>query len=311
MADTYNIPDCNPVLFLNSKGKLFLVWIAVQANLWEQSVIRFKTSNDYSDNLAPVWNWQDDILLKPDERFVKEVEKKFKDLPPQKNGWAGYAPRYDDLILEASKDLPKRSFGWMTRIQPLVLDSGRILLPLYSDGLNMSLAAISDDDGTTWRPSMPIVGRGPIQPSFAKRKNGEIVAYMRDSGDEPTRVQISTSSDNGETWSAARKTDIPNTASVHLLRLQNGNFAFVGNDIDDGRYRLSLFISDDEGRSWKWKVMLEDEKKDQGNYSYPGMTQSPDGKLHITYSYHQTSAAKSIKYVSLDPSKINTSSLNK
>src|SRR6478609_3160305 len=35
MADTYNLPDCNPVLFLNSKGKLFLVWIAVQANRWE------------------------------------------------------------------------------------------------------------------------------------------------------------------------------------------------------------------------------------------------------------------------------------
>src|SRR5436190_9617616 len=32
LADTYNIPDCNPVLFFNSKKKLFLVWIAVEAN---------------------------------------------------------------------------------------------------------------------------------------------------------------------------------------------------------------------------------------------------------------------------------------
>ena len=31
MADTPNIPDCNPVLFLNQDKKLFLVWIAVQA----------------------------------------------------------------------------------------------------------------------------------------------------------------------------------------------------------------------------------------------------------------------------------------
>ena len=44
LADTPNIPDCNPVLFLNQEGKLFLVWIAVQANRWEQSILRFRTS---------------------------------------------------------------------------------------------------------------------------------------------------------------------------------------------------------------------------------------------------------------------------
>ena len=44
MADTPNIPDCNPVLFLNQSGKLFLVWIAVQANLWEQSIIKVRVS---------------------------------------------------------------------------------------------------------------------------------------------------------------------------------------------------------------------------------------------------------------------------
>src|SRR5690606_19443588 len=29
LADTPGLPDCNPVLFLNKNGKLFLVWIAV------------------------------------------------------------------------------------------------------------------------------------------------------------------------------------------------------------------------------------------------------------------------------------------
>ena len=46
MADTYNIPDCNPVLFLNHENKLFLVWIAVEANRWEYSILRFRTSID-------------------------------------------------------------------------------------------------------------------------------------------------------------------------------------------------------------------------------------------------------------------------
>lgn len=304
MADTYKIPDCNPVLFLNSKKKLFLVWIAVQANLWEQSIIRFKTAEKYSGDGAPEWNWQDDILLKPDESFAKEVATKFRALPANHDGWAGYAPRYDDMIIDASRDISKRSYGWMTRIQPVTLKSGRILLPLYSDGLNMSMMAISDDDGQTWRPSLPIVGRGPIQPALAVKKNGEVVAMMRDSGSEPTRVQQSVSADDGESWSAAQKTDIPNTASVELCKLNNGMWAFVGNDIDDGRYRLSLFISDDEGATWKWKVKLEDRKKGEGNFSYPGMVQTDDGMLHISYSFHESDARKSIMYRRIDVGKI-------
>ena len=304
MADTYGLPDCNPVLFVNKKGKLFLFWIAVQANQWEQSLLRYKTATNFKGDGAPAWNWQDNILLKPGIDFSKEVNTKLKALPPNTNGWAAYAPRYDDMIRQASSEPEKRSYGWMTRIQPLQLKNGRILLPLYSDGLNMSIVALSDDDGDTWKPSLPIVGRGPIQPALAIKNDGTIVAMMRDSGDEPTRVQRSVSTDNGESWSTAMKTGIPNTASVELLNLQDGKWAFVGNDVDDGRYRLSLFISDDEGVTWKWKLPLEQHEKEDGNYSYPGMFQTADGLLHITYSYHPGSAAKSIKYVVINPAAV-------
>ncbi|HHE65538.1 MAG TPA: exo-alpha-sialidase, partial [Bacteroidetes bacterium] len=212
---------------------------------------------------------------------------------------------YDDMIIEASKDPIKRSIGWMTRIHPIVLKSGRILLPLYSDGLNMSLVAISDDDGNTWRPSLPIVGRGPIQPALAIRKNGDIVALMRDSGDEPARVQKSISSDEGESWNASLRTEIPNTASVELLALKDGLWAFVGNDINGGRNRLSLYLSDDEGESWKWNVQVENENRGEGSFSYPSLIQTSDGLLHLTYSYSKGEKKKSIKYVVIDPNKIS------
>lgn len=201
MADTPNIPDCNPVLFLNKENKLFFVWIAVQANKWEQSILRFKTSTDYQNSGSPNWNWQDNILLKPDENFSKEVVKKFRELPDSNKGWAGYAPKYDELIITASNDITKRSIGWMTRIKPLLLENGRIILPLYSDGFNMSMMAISDDNGSTWRPSLPLVGRGPIQPAVIQKTNGNLIAFMRDSGDEPSRVHFSESTDKGESWS--------------------------------------------------------------------------------------------------------------
>ena len=305
MADTPNLPDCNPVVFLNQAGTLFLVWIAVQANRWEYSILRCKTSTDYLKSGPPIWNWQDDILLKPDDRFAQEIAAKFNDLPKSKTGWGGYAPPYDDLIKEASLDAGKRCIGWMTRIKPMLLPNNRIVLPLYSDGFNMSLMAISDDGGTTWRPSLPIVGRGPIQPALVRKKNGNLVAYMRDSGDEPTRVQISESADKGETWTATTKIDIPNTASVEALVLQDGHWAFLSNDVDDGRYRLSLYLSDDEGKTWPWKTRIEDHPTGQGRYSYPSLIQTADGLLHMTYSQHTDDNRKSIKYVVVDPRKLN------
>tara|TARA_R110002124_G_scaffold106139_2_gene257599 strand:+ start:8943 stop:10124 length:1182 start_codon:yes stop_codon:yes gene_type:complete len=301
LADTPNLPDCNPVLFLNQEGKLFLVWIAVQANKWEQSILRLRTSTSYDNAGAPIWSWQDNILLKPGEEFHQEVVKRFEELPSNKAGWSEYAPLYDDMIIDASKDSKKSSIGWMTRIKPLVLSSGRILLPLYSDGFNFSLTAISDDDGETWTPSKPIVGRGPIQPALAQRKNGEIMAIMRDSGDAPTRLHKSYSTDEGMTWTSSEKSSIPNTASVELLVLDNGLWLFLGNDIDDGRYRLSLYLSSDEGKTWSSKIYLEDEKKDFGGFSYPSLIQDTNGMVHITYSYHLDKGGKSIKYVKINP----------
>ena len=304
LADTPNLPDCNPVLFLVDK-KLFLVWIAVQANKWEHSILRFKTSTEWGNNGSPVWNWQDNILLKPNEDFATEVEAKLKELPNLHEGWSEYAPKYDQMIVEASKDITKRSAGWMTRIKPLILANNKILLPLYSDGFNFSMLAISEDKGASWASSLPIVGRGPIQPALAQRKDGTIVAYMRDSGNAPNRIQISESKDEGKTWSVAKRTDIPNTASVEVVVLKDGRWALFGNDIDDGRYQLSLYLSNDEGKSWSSKIFIENEKSKQGGFSYPSLIVGANGLLHISYSYHLKNDKKTIKYVVLDPLKIN------
>lgn len=305
LADTPDLPDCNPVLFLNSKGKLFLVWVAVQANRWEFSILRYKTATDHSGNDIPLWNWQDNILLKPDERFATETALQFKKLPRQELGWSEFAHSYDDMIIEASKDVRKRSIGWMTRIKPLLLENGKILLPLYSDGFSFSMMAISDDDGDTWHPGLPIISRGGIQPAVVQKKNGHIIAYMRDNGDAPNSVQESESTDKGETWSAAVKTSIPNSgSSIELYALADGRWAFIGNDVEDGRYRLSLYLSADEGKTWNSKTLLENEAPGKGSFSYPALIQTTDRLLHITYSYQTENKGESIKYVVVDPAKL-------
>jgi predicted neuraminidase len=117
-------------------------------------------------------------------------------------------------------------------------------------------------------------------------------------------VQISESNDSGMTWIAAQKTQIPNTASVQVYKLRDGRWAFIGNDIDDGRYQISLWLSDDEGKTWNWKTHLEKVAKGDGSFSYPSMLQAFDGFLHITYSYQRKEKLESVKYVVVNPALI-------
>lgn len=300
MADTPGIPDCNPVIFLNSKDELMLVWIAVLGNRWENSILKLRRSKNFSQSGAPIWNWQDNILLQPGEEFEKEVKDRFNELPDSNLGWSEYAPPYEKLILEAATDSKKRSIGWMTRIKPLVLGE-KIILPLYSDGFNFSMMAISEDSGETWKPGLPLVGKGPIQPALAMRKNGDLVAMLRDSGDGPSFIQQSISKDQGKTWTVATKTSIPNTASVELLVLADGRWLMVGNDLHDGRYRLALWVSTDEGLTWSESpYYLENDSDKKGSFSYPSVIQDSQGIVHISYSRHLPTG-KTIQYKRLNP----------
>jgi len=299
MADTPGQPDCNPVLFLNNHGKLFLVWIVVRANRWETSVLKVKTATDYKDDDIPKWEWQDIILLKPGTAFEDRVRVQFEKYGREDLAWAGYAPPYEKMLVDASKDPRKRETGWMPRTHPIILENGNILLPLYSDGFNFGLIALSEDDGETWQSSLPIVGRGLNQPSLVEGGKGTIHAYMRDDGDEPGRILISHSVDGGYSWTYAEKSAIPNPgASIEVIKLHSGNWMLVYNDVDDGRYSLAAAISDDEGKSWKWRKKLENQEG--GSFSYPSLIQTKDGRIHVTYSYHLPGDRKSIKHIDFE-----------
>ncbi|KAA3618654.1 MAG: exo-alpha-sialidase [Calditrichaeota bacterium] len=296
MADTPNYPDCNPILYLDNDQRLILMWVVVRANRWEAAELKYRISTDFQKDGAPKWQWQDIVLIKNTNKFRQDLAAGFRALPETNHTWAEYAPRYEKMIIEAANDAVKREMGWMTRIAPTILADGRILLPLYSDGFNLSLVAISDDNGHTWNPSTPIVGRGNIQPVILARKSGELVAYMRDNGNPPARIMKSLSKDRGETWSPVEDMKIPNPgASVTGLVLKNGDWCLVYNDLEDGRHNLTLAISGDEGRTWPVNKIIEESAPGEGSFAYPAVLQTKDGSIHISYSWHK--GKKSIKYV--------------
>lgn len=280
LADQPQFPDTNPTLFLDRDRRLWLFWQTIVANQWETAINNYRIASDFGKAQVPRWERADVLLVKPANIAERAAEfaAHYRGTP-----YEGYAAKK----AEQAKDKYFSRMGWMTRAHPVQLASGRILVPLYSDGFSFSLVAITDDNGLTWHASEPIVGGGNIQPAFAVKKDGAIVAYMRDNGPPPKRLHVSVSKDNGETWSPAEDTDIANSGTgVEVMNLKDGRWLMINNDTEKGRHSLALTISGDEGRSWRWKRHLElDTRSDRaGSFHYPSIVQAPDGTIHASYS---------------------------
>ena len=67
----------------------------------------------------------------------------------------------------------------------------------------------------------------------------------------------------------------------------------VFNDSETARTPLNIARSLDEGRTWETPLALE---SNPGEYSYPCVIQSSDGRMHITYTFRRYT----IKHVELD-----------
>ena len=178
-----------------------------------------------------------------------------------------------------------RRLGWQTRNKPIQIGK-RMILPLYSDGLNLSLMAITEDQGAHWTFSEPILGGGAIQPSLALNKDGSLSILMRDNGPAPKRLMTSVSQDGGYTWSSVVDTEVPNPGSAaDVVVLKSGNWALVCNDLEDGRYRMSVLVSKDEGKTWPIKkVIINGLPKSRVQGHYPAIIQGRDGVIHLSYT---------------------------
>ena len=290
MADTAGYPDTNATMFLDPKRRLWLMWPTILANEWHTALMKYKIATDYQGDGPPRWNVSEVLHVTPGDEFAstvnREVDRLLASMTPNEQ-----VTRYAERMKTNAADKLYRRLGWMTRAHPYVLDGTRLIVPLYSDGFSVSLMAISDDWGATWKTSAPLVGRGNIQPSLARKKDGTLVAYMRDNGPPPKRLMMSRSTDRAETWSVVEDTELANPgAGAEVLVLKSGNWALIYNDLERGRYRLAVSLSEDEGKTWRWTRYLErdPESTDEqrlGQYHYPSIIQAADGTLHATYSF--------------------------
>ncbi len=317
MADVPRFPDCNTCMMLDTQERLWLIWPTILANTWESCLTNFRRADRFQTAGEPKWNWQGLILLRADDlgEQLDRAWERYRDRHPKLAAKMEASPEFHERRKMADDKLFQR-LGWQPRCKPTRLASGRIVLPLYTDTFSMSIMALSDDGGQSWTASAPLIGFGNIQPTVLQRQDGTLVAYMRENG-PLDRVRVSTSSDQGATWSDVTESELPNPGSgLDAVVLSNGHWVLVYNDSVRGRNRLAISLSDDEGRSWKWTRHLENQE--EGSYHYPAVIQgralnegppapepnSPhDPYIHVVYSYF-VPAGKSMKHVRISESWI-------
>lgn len=296
MADTPRFPDCNTCMMIDGKKRLWLFWPLVIANSWESCLTQYRVSSDYEGDGPPKWSWQGSIPLIP-PNFQETLTASLAELAKAREP---LSPAEEKLLAEVRAGLEQRIYdrlGWQPRCKPTVLRSGRILLPLYTDAYSVSLMAVSDDGGETWYASAPLVGWGNIQPAVLERKDGTLVAYMRENG-FTNKIRVCESKDQGLTWGEVTSSELPNPGSgLDAVRLANGHWALIYNDTINGRNSLAVSISDDEGKTWRWTRHLE--RQPEGSYHYPAIIQGADGTIHAVYSYF-VKDGKSMKHAAFN-----------
>ena len=158
----------------------------------------------------------------------------------------------------------------------------------------------STDEGKTWSlVQLPAATGTPIdaiQPSILIHGAGRLQAVGRTRSE---RVFETWSADAGKTWSPMTLTVLPNpSAGTDAVTLADGRHLIVYNHTPKGRTPLNVAVSRD-GKLWEAALVLENEP---GEYSYPAVIQTPDGLVHVTYTWKRLR----IKHVVIDPRRLQT-----
>jgi predicted neuraminidase len=188
--------------------------------------------------------------------------------------------------------------------KPVQLADGAILCPTSTEHKGWRVHfEITRDLGKTWSVIGPINdGKefGAIQPSILRYADGRMQIMCRS---RQGVVAQSWSKDGGKTWSKMTASLLPNpSAGTDAVTLKDGRQLIVYNHttrrgkFPTSRNMLNVALSTD-GKNWRPVLTLE---RAPGEYSYPAVIQTKDGKVHVTYTFLR----KTVKHAVLDPAKL-------
>lgn len=240
----------------------------------------------------PTWN---PVLFQPKAGPLLLFYK----VGPSPSKWWGMVMQSTDNGKSWSKPerLPDGILGPIKN-KPVQLSNGDLLSPTSSEHAGWRVHfERSTDGGKTWTATEPVNdGKtfGAIQPSILSYKDGKLQAIGRS---RQGKIFSIWSADQGQSWGEMTATTLPNPSSgIDAVTLADGRQLVVYNHTARGRSPLNVALSD-EGKTWQAALVLENTP---GEYSYPAVIQSPDGLVHITYTWKR----QKVKHVVIDPAKL-------
>lgn len=235
----------------------------------------------------PTWN---PVLYKKEDGTVVLYYK----VGPSPREWWG--------VYKTSADEGK---GWSEEIKipdgllgpiknkPVALPDGTLLYPTSTETKKSWEVYVETSNQALQKWNKTLIDNGKfnaIQPTVLFHGEGKMQMLCRT---QEGKIASTWSSDNGQSWSTLEAIKLVNNNSgIDAITLQNGYHLLVANPIKKGRNKLSLFGSTD-GITWNELYKLENEA--EGEFSYPAIIQSKDGKVHISYTFNR----EKVKYVSL------------
>jgi len=282
------------------------IWASYHDGAGWTRPVEWANGIQYEGLRYPTWN---PVLFQPSSGPTMLF---FKTGPNPRKWWGEVMVSYDfGRSFRDRRRLPTGIDG-PVRSKPMLLDDGSLLCGSsteVNDDWRFHFEQLTDVNhpelGTSWRRTEP--KEQPfqvIQPTLISLENGTIRALMRSKHD---RIILADSHDQGASWAPMEKTNLPNNNSgIEALTLKDGRHLLLYNHVEgsrkDGwgkRNLLNLAISND-GALWHQVALVENE--DEGEFSYPAMIQSSDGKVHLTYTWNR----QRIKHVVIDPKSIQT-----
>jgi len=240
----------------------------------------------------PCWN---PVLFQPRQGPLVLCYK----VGPTPDGWWGEILTSDDggKTWKGHRRLAPTVMGPIKN-KPVQLDDGRILCPSSSEHAGWQVHLEVTRDFQTWEVVGPLNDPntlGVIQPTILTYPDGRLQMLCRTRG--KGFIAQSWSPDGGRTWGEMTLLSLPNPNSgLDAVTLRDGRQLLVFNNTPKGRTPLNLALSRD-GRDWQVVLTLEDQP---GEYSYPAIIQTADGRVHTTYTHRR----QTIKHVVLDPTKL-------
>jgi len=312
LSDDPTRSEQNPILFPAPDGKLWLIYTAQKSGNQDTAIVRYRISEDNGISWGPIGT-----LFEKAGTFVRQpvvvldngdwLIPVFYCRTNPGDKWVG---NNDISAVMISSD---QGAHWREVEVPDSVGCVHMNIEKMADGSLLALfrsrwadhvySSRSVDNGRSWSAPQPTElpnNNSSIQ--YTRLANGHLAIVYNDiSSAQATERRVSLYDEIED------EGDAPGAPQVAPAAASEGRTAFWGTP----RAPMTLAISEDSGKTWPYKRNLEvgdgycmsnnSEKKVNREFSYPSIKQTPDGFIHIAYTYWR----QKIKYVRVTEDWVN------